>query len=272
MGRFTDVIGGVGIEVLASGLSVGIANVSTSPLDMIKVRMQSGDGRLGPLATGVAIVKNEGLAKLWSGIIPVVLRGFTFGGLRLGLYKPLKKEFGEEYKVCAGIVSGTIASALTSPIELIKTRKQNYKGGLGVGGNNSVALIIKDIYDKHGVKGFWKGGVPAMARAAILTSSQCVTYDESKRLLSGYMEGLRLHVCASMLAGLVTTTITNPFDVIKTRMYTGNSNLYECIEYCIKNKRLFAGWSASYLRLGPHTMIMFVSAEHIRSALGMPAV
>ena len=44
MGRFTDVIGGVGIEVLASGLSVGIANVSTSPLDMIKVRMQSGEG------------------------------------------------------------------------------------------------------------------------------------------------------------------------------------------------------------------------------------
>ena len=32
---------GVGMEVMASGLSVGLANVCTAPLDMIKVRMQT---------------------------------------------------------------------------------------------------------------------------------------------------------------------------------------------------------------------------------------
>lgn len=253
----------VGMEVFASGLSVGIANVCTAPLDMIKVRMQtSGGGRgNGPWKTGVNIVKQEGILKLWSGVVPVILRGFTFGGLRLGLYGPLKKEVGEGNKVVAGIISGTFAAALTSPIELIKTRMQ----AAGKGGG-----IIKGIYEKEGIRGFWKGGVPGMSRAAVLTASQCVTYDESKRFLEvGGLEGIFLHIGASMLAGLVTTTITNPFDVVKTRMYTGHGNLLECVSDCVKNKRLFSGWSASYMRLGPHTIIMFVSAEYIRGILGM---
>lgn len=34
-------------------------------------------------------------------------------------------------------------------------------------------------------------------------------------------DALGLHLASSMIAGLVTTTVTNPLDVIKTRMFVG---------------------------------------------------
>lgn len=38
---------------------------------------------------------------------------------------------------------------------------------------------------------------------------------------TGWTDGVELHLTSSMIAGLVTTTITNPIDVIKTRMFVG---------------------------------------------------
>lgn len=61
-------------------------------------------------------------------------------------------------------------------------------------------------------------------RASLLTASQCATYDEAKQLLlarSGLPDSLLLHLMASMATGLVTTTVTNPADVVKTRMFVG---------------------------------------------------
>lgn len=40
---------------------------------------------------------------------------------------------------------------------------------------------------------------------------------------TGWSDGVALHLTSSMIAGLVTTTITNPIDVIKTRMFVGES-------------------------------------------------
>lgn len=61
-------------------------------------------------------------------------------------------------------------------------------------------------------------------RAAVLTAAQCATYDEAKKawmLLVGGGDSLSTHVGASMVSGLVTTTLTAPVDVIKTNMFVG---------------------------------------------------
>jgi solute carrier family 25 uncoupling protein 8/9 len=65
-------------------------------------------------------------------------------------------------------------------------------------------------------------------RSSILTAAQCATYDEIKRMIkryAGLQDGLPLHLASSMAAGLVTTTITNPIDVIKTRMFVGERSV-----------------------------------------------
>lgn len=75
------------------------------------------------------MVRSEGVLALWSGLGPSLARGFFFGGARLGMYTPIKVALcGEgtkpslEMKILSGSLSGGLAAAVTSPIELVKVR------------------------------------------------------------------------------------------------------------------------------------------------------
>lgn len=48
---------------------------------------------------------------------------------------------------------------------------------------NEVRKIVKE----EGLRAFWKGVGPAMARAGALTASQLATYDESKQVAPFYL-------------------------------------------------------------------------------------
>jgi len=285
---------GVGTELLTSGISVSCANTATNPLDVVKVRLQiesnkvriAGQAKPGLVKTGLNVVKHEGVTALWSGLGPSLARGFFFGGARLGMYTPIKNILiGDEkptfaMKVAAGSISGGVAAAITSPIELIKTRLQ-------CAGNNPAKPktsmgVIKAVVAADGVVGLWKGAMPGLIRAAILTAAQCATYDEIKRKvvnLTGWNEkNLATQVTSSMLAGLATTTVSNPIDVVKTRMYVSGgqySGAMACLADVVRKDGmmgLMKGWSASYARLGPHTMIMFLTAEQLRAYAGLQSL
>ncbi len=77
------------------------------------------------------------------------------------------------------------------------------------------------IAELEGVRGLWKGTVPNMQRAAILTASQLSSYDAFKHAVldGGWMrEGLPLHAVSSMFAGTVCALTTAPVDNVKTRL------------------------------------------------------
>ena len=118
-----------------------------------------------------------------------------------------------------------------------------------------------------------------MIRAALLTSGQLGSYDVFKNNL--LVEKLRFgrddvgtHLSASLLASLVATTVCNAPDVVKTRMMNSSSSMTftECVSGIVKNEGLSAlmkGWTASYCRIGPHTVISFLMIEQIRRFIGM---
>ena len=265
-------------DIGMSGISVGVANVCTAPLDMIKVRMQTSAEKKTIIGTGLDIARREGIPSFWRGTGPSLARGFFFGGARLGLYTPIKQLVTKDKpsfteKLLAGSLSGCVAAGLTSPIELLKTRLQSRKDDVGV------IQIIKTIVKENGVRGLWKGCVPSLLRSSLLTASQCAVYDESKRMITHHIqveEGVKLHVSASLLSGLITTTITNPLDVIKTRMFVdGSKSIVNCIRdvYGTHGLRGFMiGWNASYIRLGPQTMLIFVMAEWLRNMVGLKSL
>lgn len=82
-------------------ISVVDLQFCTIPLDTAKVRLQlqkkAGGGDAvalpkyrGLLGTVGAIFREEGLTALWKGIIPGLHRQCIYGGLRIGLYEPVR--------------------------------------------------------------------------------------------------------------------------------------------------------------------------------------
>ena len=212
-------------------------------------------------------------------------------------------------KVAAGAASGAFAAFLLNPTELIKTRFMARGPEL----RNSAWACAAGIARERGVAGLWRGAGMSTARSAILTASQCAAYDGAKSFVRGARsvpssepesesesDDLFTHLCASMLTGLVTTTVTNPVDMIKTQLYVSdvqlpdNSKGSKGREGPVSASRARAqggaaeaardvlrregprgfmrGWTANYLRLGPQTVITFVALEQLRKLVGMDAL
>jgi solute carrier family 25 uncoupling protein 8/9 len=216
-------------------------------------------------------------------------------------------------KVAAGCASGAFAAMLLNPTELIKTRLMaDARSRSGVSASSSVSSsqgppgpyqVLRRVVREKGIAGLWRGSAMSMTRSAVLTASQCATYDEVKRVIgeyTGMRDGVLLHFTASMLAGLVTTTATNPVDMVKTQLYMdagggdgagvtkgagkggaggrlrpGLAGAFDALSMIVRKEGvagLMRGWSANYVRLGPQTVITFVALEKFRAYAGLTAL
>lgn len=129
----SPVVPGLLMDMTIGGTAVGIATCFTNPLDVTKLRMQlsATEGRVvGIAATGIDIVRTEGVAALWTGLPPSLARGFLYGGIRLGMYGPIQdamktKGEGEKItfggKLLAGSISGAAAAILTNPTDMARS-------------------------------------------------------------------------------------------------------------------------------------------------------
>ncbi len=269
------------------------------------------------ISTGVSVVRNEGVLALYRGVAPAVVRGMMYGGkmqpthspilpnfslqyskshshlvcwyffliagLRIGLYSPFKQALSSEQgadpglglKIVAGMSSGAVAAGICNPTDLVKTRMQL----AGAAGRSSWG-ITQEVIREEGIIGLWKGTTPSMVRAGLLTAAQCATYDEVKLLFTrqlGWEDGVGTHLAVSGVAGLVTTTVTAPVDMIKTNMFVNPSysGPWDCVKDIYKRmgvRGLFKGWSANWARQGPMTTLVFVVNETVRPMFGLGAL
>lgn len=129
---------------------------------------------------------------------------------------------------------------------------------------------------EEGATTLWNGTTPACIRAALLTSSQLATYDHSKTLLKRYTgleEGLTAHFAAAMTAGVVTTTVSTPADLVKSLVMNSSARVspVEIARRVMQTegaRGFLRGWSANYARLGPHTLLTVLVYENLRRGLG----
>uniref|UniRef100_A0A0D3ASK9 Mitochondrial substrate carrier family protein n=1 Tax=Brassica oleracea var. oleracea TaxID=109376 RepID=A0A0D3ASK9_BRAOL len=224
------------------------------------------------------LLKNEGPRSLYLGLTPALTRSVLYGGLRLGLYEPTKVSFDWAFgsttvlvKIASRAFAGAFSTALTNPVEVVKVRLQMNP--------NAVPMAqVREIVSKGGIGALWKGFGPAMVRAAALTASQLATYDETKRIL---VTETSLEEGFIFIYGVVSTLITAPMDMIKTRLMmqhdSGSSRIYRNGFHCgykVVRKEgpmaLYKGrFFAIFARLGPQTMITFILCEKLRSLAGL---
>lgn len=239
---------------LYGGLASCLAESMTMPLDVLKVRMQlQGEQKKQIYGSTwqalVQIKKKEGASAFFKGIKPAVLRQGSYGTLRIGLYAPMKTQFGVVdhcdgmlwRKVCAGMLAGSVAAFVCTPFDVIKVRMQadgmrldappSYRG---------VSHAFSSICEFEGVRGLYTGVAPTTIRAAVVAGSELVSYDEIKlrilrasraqlsssetnpyhslQLLNFHEDGFSLHLVSALAAGLLATIASSPFDVVKSRI------------------------------------------------------
>ena len=179
-----------------------------------------------------------------------------YGTLKYGIYYSLKgfvisNQIGGEESlttnVSIAVVAGAVSSAVANPTDVLKVRMQSGKsyvdteskkavnqvktvGAQSISENISnpdrkarIGLIgaFKDVYQKEGIGGLWRGVSPTAQRASLVAGVQLPAYDLSQQLFirhNVFTEAYVNNLAASIVAGLCACLASNPFDVIRTRM------------------------------------------------------
>lgn len=262
-----------------------VACLVTHPLDLAKVRLQTAAKPGQSLISMVYhIVTKEGPLKLYSGLTASLLRQGTYSTVRFGVYEFLKESYVEKtgkspnttVLLPMSMLAGALGGLVGNPSDVVNIRMQNDSSlPLDKRRNyrNAFDGIIR-ISKEEGVKSLFRGLLPNLVRGVLMTASQVVTYDFAKGILVDFCSldpsKKSTHFSASLLAGLVATTICSPADVVKTRIMNAGNNrggAVSILMLAVRNEGvafMFRGWLPSFIRLGPHTIVTFLALEQLR--------
>lgn len=287
------------------GFASCVAETVTMPIDVVKTTLQmDGAGGAAKIYTGTmncatTLVKNEGPGALFKGLPPALVRQSTYGSLRYGLYGPIRDSIIEPgtpkdqiplyKKIAAGGTAGAVASGIANPTDLVKVRLQTDGMMKGPDGNllpkkyTGMTHAFSSIVREEGFLGLWNGVGPTMGRATALAAAELATYDEAKGQLQklGVLgDGLGLVMGSAFISGYVSTVVSSPFDVVKSRVMgqplnaDGTPSLYGGMVDCfVKSSRseglmsLYNGFWPNFGRVVPRVTIVFIVMEQLKKLM-----
>jgi solute carrier family 25 protein 39/40 len=111
----------------------------------------------------------------------------------------------------AGCTARCFAVTVVNPLELIRTKMQSEKMSY-----SDVGKAFKQMINKYGVRGLFKGLFPTIMRDAPFSSIYWTSYETYKRVLGITQPVLLESFIGGGLSGMIAAFVTTPFDVIKT--------------------------------------------------------
>jgi len=183
---------------LVCGLGSGATAASMCcPVEVALVRMQADgsvpvDQRRGYRNVVDAIfrvAREEGVATLWRGVGPTVVRGMVVSATQLGTYDQAKEVLeeaaglsGVPLHLSSSLVSGFVYCVASLPLDICKTRMQNQKPVNGVLPYTSIPQTLVKIPTQEGVLALWKGFPPYFARGGGHTIGMFVFVEQYRAL------------------------------------------------------------------------------------------
>lgn len=275
----------------AATVGASVAEMSTLPVDISKVRLQLqkplADGSLkytNMLQAGYRVAAEEGPTALWKGGVPALSRQISYTGLSLVLYEPIRdlvaggtplEELNFVWRLMAGGIAGGASIAAVNPTDVIKTQLQSSTG------SPKMMSIIKNVWAKEGIAGFWSGVQPNVARCFIGNACELGFYDQAKTWLVNsetipIKEGPLAHMGASTFAGFISAVASCPVDVVRTRLFNqaGKAHEYTGMVNALINipkkegfMALYGGFLPLFIRKVTWTVIFFMSYEQAKKAV-----
>jgi len=269
------------------GLASGMAVVFTHPLDLLKVHLQTQTtGNMRGMQMGLNIIKNHGFMSLYNGLSASIGRQMTYSLTRFAIYdtlRPYLTEKGKDptfvQKLMLASAGGFFGGIVGTPCDMVNVRMQN-----DVKLPKEMRRNYKHVFDglyqvgrKEGVSVLMNGWQMATLRAVLITNGQIAAYDQIKELLlkTGIFEDdIYLHFTTSLAAGAIATGITQPVDVLKTRMMNAKKGEYKNALHCFTETlkqgptAFFKGFVPAFVRLGPQTVLIWLFKEQLRIRFG----
>ncbi|XP_067928148.1 mitochondrial uncoupling protein 4-like [Watersipora subatra] len=287
------------------GAAATVAETATFPLDLFKTRLQlqystgSATKNKGMMSVARGIVVDEGFFRLWKGLSPALYRHYIYTSARMVVYEAMRDTvISSEYNqsgtfpvwqsALCGAFAGGLGQFLASPADLVKVNMQ-MEGKRKLDGlpprYKSPFHAFKSILKQRGALGLWRGWAPNVQRAALVNLGDLTAYDTVKKKLlknTSLEDNWICHFLSSCCAGVVAAILSAPADLIKARVMNqphdenGRPLVYRssvaCLVKTVKNEGFFAlykGFLPSYIRMGPWSLLFWMSYEEIRKASGV---
>jgi len=230
------------------GASRSLAQAVLYPVDAMRTLAQTRDGRT---------LADLGTKTLTKGCLTTSSFALFQGAVQFGIFGACRGHVGPVIASALGAAGSCIVSV---PQEVIKQR-------LVTGVYSSFRNAVKTIYQNEGILGFYSSWKPTMTRNVPFVIITFTTQDllkrkrlknktisqedggvEQKQQQLSFGENIAIGVSSALLAGVVT----NPVDVVKTRMMTQAasnavpySSALDCVSTILKKEgpmKFYAGF------------------------------
>lgn len=188
------------LQFFNCGAVAGFANgFLASPIEHIRIRLQTQTGPTGqfhgPIDCAKKLYQSNGLfSGIYKGLLPTLFRESVGLGIYFATYEAiinrelrndptLKRTDIPAWKLCLyGGLSGYALWGCIYPVDVLKSKLQTdsltspkYRGSLDV---------FKDVWAKQGIKGFYRGFMPTILRAAPANGATFAAFEVTMRLIS----------------------------------------------------------------------------------------
>jgi len=178
------------------------------------------------------ISRTEGIASLWSGLSPTLILAVPTTIIYFTMYEQLKMKIDFQRRAFsahpdiltsetprwvslgAGGLARLLAVTLVSPMEMVRTKMQSQKMPW-----SDVHKCLKDLVKTQGVRGLWNGYTATLLRDVPFSALYWPLYEQCKAVLNLYTsnrDSFLVNFGSGAIAGSVASSVTLPFDVIKT--------------------------------------------------------
>lgn len=237
-------------QIVAGGLAGVVAGGFTHPLDVVRLRQQL----------------RQRLMFRFPGLWGALVKEGVYSAVRVSTYQEMTVSCGPSptlgdsaLRFLCGGVAGVTGTVISHPLDLVKVVKVVSPT------QPSYGRIVRNIFAKGEM---FRALLPAIQRSVVFSAAQLATYDVCKSSVRNVDPELDYRwtvLLSAWMAGLVSTLLATPLEVAKTRLIVSDfRGTYDCLR-CIARyegvRYLWNGVVATWLRLGPYTLLQMIVWE-----------
>jgi len=294
-------------SLLGGSVAGAASKTCTAPLSRMTILMQiqgarpASESHLNTSRSGVLqalrdVAKAEGIRSLWRGNMTSVLHKFPSGGINYFVYESSKifvrpmwrsdTDPGIGIRFGCGFLGGTAASALTYPLDIIRTR---LAASSAVGRtSHSLRNTVENLITEGGPRAFFRGvGVTLLCQGTNIALNfamyetlqiraikaerrlwESLGWPASQKQRGSFLTSLACGACA----GVTASTLIFPLDLVRRRQQVmhGEENGLEIIRGVLRKdgfRGLYQGLGPELLKVVPAVAINFYVYELVRQEI-----